>query len=163
MMSRFLHLHFVMGLVLQDGFNRMNATVQDVVDMGYQHELIVTEELKVEIYRPRSAPPQGQGHADSLTATHHIPLVPDLVQSVDSERQIITLQLPRGLVQLGRQDAYCRCGLALQFVLSSVTISTKAHPYYHAVSLRGHQGKVWPPHCLKLQYSLQVARADIHE
>jgi hypothetical protein len=146
MLMRFVHLHFVIGLILQDGFNRMNSTVQDVVDMGYQHELIVTEELKVEIYRPRSTPPQGQGHADSLTATHHIPLVPDLVQSVDSERQMITLQLPRGLVQLGRQDAYCRCvpAHALQFVLSSVIVFTKQRPHYSAVTFRDHEGNVGP-------------------
>lgn len=79
--------------------------------MGYQQQLVVTEELNVSLQRSRK-PLKGkqheEDHTDSVTATHHIPLVSDLVQNVDPARQLITLQLPRGLIQLGRQDAYCR-------------------------------------------------------
>ena len=84
---------------------------QDVIDMGYQHQLLVSEELKITLQRSRKAEQAGQGEntqSTSLSATHHIPLVPDLVQKIENTRQLITLQLPRGLLQLGRQDAYCR-------------------------------------------------------
>lgn len=79
--------------------------------MGYQHQLIVTEELKISLQAHQRAPHAGKvehTHNTALTATHCIPLVADMVQNVDAAHQVITLRLPRGLLQLGRQDAYCR-------------------------------------------------------
>lgn len=82
--------------------------LQDVVDMGYQHQLVVTEELSVELMRSKGASKVDElAQPLSITATHHIPLVADLVRKIDTKRRLFTLQLPQGLVQLGRQDAYC--------------------------------------------------------
>lgn len=45
---------------------------------------------------------------ETHTVHHRIPLVPDFVLDVDSSAKTITVKLPSGLIQLGREELYVR-------------------------------------------------------
>jgi hypothetical protein len=90
---------------------RRDVCLQSVDAAGPQGHLIVTHTARVRLLRPESpappgAPPPLQWQHQQRAFTYRVPLVAPLVAAVDTAQRAVTVDLPSGIVQLGREEMY---------------------------------------------------------
>eukprot|EP00892_Ulva_mutabilis_P000830 jgi/Ulvmu1/10748/UM068_0038.1 len=85
------------------------GVVEEIIDLDYVCQLWVADELAIPLLRQcveeRS---EVKNVVETHTVHHRIPLVPDFLLDVDCKAKKITVKLPSGLIQLGREELYIR-------------------------------------------------------